>query len=61
VQKGPEVGESAPEIRLPDLKGTNVALEDFLDDAYAVCDAFGVGGTSSAVLIHANGRIASER
>jgi peroxiredoxin len=29
VQEGPEVGKSAPEIRLPDLKGTNVALEEF--------------------------------
>jgi hypothetical protein len=31
-----------------------------LDDTYAVWDAFGVGGTPSAVLIDAEGRIASE-
>ena len=32
----------------------------FLDESYAVCDAFGVGGTPSTVLIDAEGRIASE-
>ena len=32
----------------------------FLDESYAVWDAFGVGGTPSTVLIDAEGRIASE-
>ena len=113
------VGEPTPEIRLPDLKGRHVGLEDFrgeetlvlffspgcgfcqdmlpelkeweatppegapkllvvsdgsvednaalglgspvvLDHTYAVWDAFGVHGTPSAVLVDAEGRIASE-
>ena len=116
---GPKVGEPAPEIRLQDLEGKHVSLEDFrgeevlvlfcspgcgfcqemmpdikeweaappdgaprllvvsdesveenkamgfgspvvLDDTYAVWDAFDVGGTPSAVLVDAEGRIASE-
>jgi len=116
---GPKVGELAPEIRLRDLEGKHVSLEDFrgeetlvlfcspgcgfcqeimpdikeweavppdgaprllvvsdetveenkamgisspvvLDDTYAVWDAFDVSGTPSAVLVDAEGRIASE-
>jgi thiol-disulfide isomerase/thioredoxin len=119
---GPEdskVGEPAPEVRLPDLEGKEVGLEDFkgeetlvlfwspecgfcqemlpelkeweaappesaprllvvsdgtvkdneamglsspviLDNTYAVQDTFGGGGTPSAVLVDAEGRIASE-
>jgi len=116
---GPKVGEPAPEIRLRDLEGKHVSLEDFrgeetlvlfcspgcgfcqemmpdlkeweaappesapkllvvsdetveenkamgisspvvLDDTYAVWDAFDVSGTPSAVLVDAEGRIASE-
>ena len=119
LQEIPEVGEPAPEIRLPDLEGKNLDLEDFkgeeifvlfcspecgfcqemlpelneweasppegapkllvvsdgtveenqamgfgspvlIDDTYAVWDAFGVEGTPSAVLVDAEGRIASE-
>ncbi len=115
----PKVGEPAPELRLPDLEGRDVSLEDFrggetlvlffspgcgfcnemlpdlreweaaspegapgllvvsdgtveeneamgfsspvvLDNDYAVSDAFGAGGTPSAVLVDAEGRIASE-
>jgi peroxiredoxin len=115
---GPKVGEPAPEIRLQDLEGKHVSLEDFrgeevlvlfcspgcgfcqdmmpdineweaappdgaprllvvsdetveenkamgisspvvLDDTYAVWDAFDVSGTPSAVLVDAEGRIAS--
>lgn len=115
----PKVGESAPEVRLSDLEGREVSLEDFrgeevlvlfwspdcsfcqeilpnlkeweavppegaprllvvsdgtvedneamgfsspvvLDHTYAVSDAFGAGGTPSAVLVDAEGRIASE-
>jgi peroxiredoxin len=115
----PKVGEPAPELRLPDLEGRDVSLEDFrgeetlvlffspgcgfcnemlpdlkeweaaspegapgllvvsdgtveeneamgfsspvvLDDDYAVSDAFGAGGTPSAVLVDAEGRIASD-
>ena len=115
---GPKVGEPAPEIRLEDLEGRHVSLEDFsgeevlvlfcspgcgfcqdmmpdlkeweaappdgaprllvvsdetveenkamglsspvvLDDTYAVWDAFDVSGTPSAVLVDAEGRIAS--
>jgi peroxiredoxin len=115
----PKVGEPAPELRLPDLEGREVSLEDFrgeetlvlfsspgcgfcqemmpdvqeweaappegapsllvvsdgtveeneamgfgspvvLDHDYAVSDAFGAGGTPSAVLVDAEGRIASE-
>jgi thiol-disulfide isomerase/thioredoxin/uncharacterized membrane protein YphA (DoxX/SURF4 family) len=115
---GPKIGEPAPEIRLRDLEGEHVSLEDFrgeevlvlfcspgcgfcqdmmpdlkeweaappdgapgllvvsdesveenkamgfsspvvLDDTYAVWDAFGVTGTPSAVLVDAEGRIAS--
>jgi peroxiredoxin/uncharacterized membrane protein YphA (DoxX/SURF4 family) len=114
----PRIGEPAPEIRLRDLEGEHVSLEDFrgeevlvlfcspgcgfcqdmmpdlkeweaappagaprllvvsdetveenramgisspvvLDDTYAVWDAFGVTGTPSAVLVDAEGRIAS--
>jgi peroxiredoxin len=117
---GPKVGEQAPEIRLPDLAGENVGLEDFRgdetlvlfcspdcgfcqemmpdlreweaappkgaprllvvsdgtvednramgisspvvleDEDYAVSDAYGVTGTPSAVLVDAEGCIASE-
>jgi peroxiredoxin len=115
----PEVGDLAPEVKLPDLEGRTVGLEDFkgqetlmlfwspgcgfcmqmlpelkereadppegaprllivsegsveeneamglsstvlLDNDYAASDAFGVGGTPSAVLVDAEGRIASE-
>lgn len=115
----PKVGEPAPDVRLPDLDGGDVDLEDFrgdevlvlfwspdcgfcqeilpdmkrwedaspegvprllvvsdgsvednqamgfrspvvLDETYAVSDAFGAGGTPSAVLVDAEGRIASE-
>ncbi len=115
---GPKVGEPAPEVRLPDLEGKDVSLDDFrgeatlllfwspgcgfcqeilpqmkewetaspegaprllvvsdgtvedneamgfsspvvLDHDYAVSDAFGAGGTPSAVLVDAEGRIAS--
>jgi peroxiredoxin len=115
---GPKIGEPAPEIRLQDLEGKHVSLEDFrgeevlvlfcspgcgfcqdmmpdineweaappdgaprllvvsdetveenkamgisspvvLDDTYAVWDAFDVSGTPSAVLVDAEGRIAS--
>ncbi len=114
-----KVGEPAPEIRLSDLEGREISLEDFegeetlvlfwspecgfcqemlpdlqeweaappegaprllvvsdgtveeneamgltspvvLDNTYAVQDAFGGGGTPSAVLVDAEGRIASE-
>ena len=117
--ESPKVGEPAPALRLPDLEGRDVDLEDFkgretlvlfsspgcgycqemmpdlreweaapregapsllvvsdgtveeneamgfsspvvLDDDYAVSDAFGAGGTPSAVLVDAEGRIASE-
>ena len=119
--EGPKVGEPAPEIKLPDLEGKHVSLEDFRgeetlvlfcspgcgycqeelmpelkeweaappdgaprllivsdgtveeneavdisspvvleDDTYAVSDAYGVNGTPSAVLVDAEGRIASE-
>jgi peroxiredoxin len=117
--ESPEVGEPAPEVRLPDLEGRGVSLEDFrgeetlvlffspgcgychemlpdlkeweaappegapgllvvsdgtveeneafgfsspvvLDNDFAVSDAFGAGGTPSAVLVDAEGRIASE-
>jgi peroxiredoxin len=119
--EGPKVGEPAPEIKLPDLEGKHVSLEDFRgevtlvlfcspgcgycqeelmpelkeweaappdgaprllivsdgtveeneavdisspvvleDDTYAVSDAYGVTGTPSAVLVDAEGRIASE-
>jgi len=116
---GPKVGEPAPELRLPDLAGNDVSLEDFrgeealilfwspecgfcqemlpdlkeweaaqpegaprvlvvsdgtvedneamglssqvvLDHTYSVSDAFGASGTPSAVLVDAEGRIASE-
>jgi peroxiredoxin len=116
---GPEVGEPAPEIRLTDLEGRHVSLEDFrgqevlvlfcspgcgfcqammpdlreweaappegapkllvvsdesveenkamglsspvvVDDEYEVWDDFDVGGTPSAVLVDAEGRIASK-
>jgi methylamine dehydrogenase accessory protein MauD len=119
VPEGPKVGEPAPEIGLPDLKGNHVGLEDIrgeetlllfwspwcgfcqemlpdlkeweaappegapkllivsdgtveeneamgfsspvvLDNTYAVGDAYGVSGTPSAVLVDAEGRIASE-
>jgi len=115
---GPKVGEPAPEIRLRDLEGRHVSLEDFrgeevlvlfcspecgfcqemmpdikeweaappdgaprllvvsdetveenkamgfgspvvLDDTYAVWDAFDVSGTPAAVLVDAEGRVAS--
>jgi methylamine dehydrogenase accessory protein MauD len=117
--EGPKVGEPAPELRLKDLAGKDVDLEDFrgeetlvlffspdcgfcqemlpdlrvweeaaaseppgmlvvsdgtvedneamglkspvvLDHDYDVSDAFGAGGTPSAVLIDAEGHIASE-
>jgi methylamine dehydrogenase accessory protein MauD len=116
--EGPEVGEPAPEIRLQDLEGRDVSLEDFrgeevlvlfcspgcgfcqemmpdikqweaappegaprllvvsddtveenkaiglsspvvLDNTDAVWDAYDVSGTPSAVLVDADGRIAS--
>jgi methylamine dehydrogenase accessory protein MauD len=116
---GPKVGEPAPELRLQDLAGKDVSLEDFrgdetlvlffspdcsfcqemlpdlraweeatasdaprmlivsdgsvedneamglkapvvLDHTYDVSDAFDAGGTPSAVLVDAEGRIASE-
>ena len=115
----PKVGEPAPELRLPDLQGRDVGLEDFRGEEtlvlffspgcgfcqemlpdlreweaappegapsllvvsdgtieeneamgfsspvvlvhdYAVSDAFGAGDTPSAVLVDAEGRIASE-
>lgn len=115
---GPKIGEPAPEIRLRDLEGEQVSLDEFrgeevlvlfcspgcgfcqemmpdlkeweaaspvgaprllvvsdetveenkamgfsspvvLDDTYAVWDAFDVSGTPSAVLVDAEGRIAS--
>ena len=115
----PKVGEPAPEVRLPDLEGKDVSLDDFrgeatlvlfwspgcgfcqevlpdlkeweaalpegapsllvvsdgtvedneamgirspvvLDHDYAVSDAFGAGGTPSAVLVDAEGRVASK-
>jgi thiol-disulfide isomerase/thioredoxin len=116
---GAKIDEPAPEVRLPDLEGKEIGLEDFkgevtlllfwspdcgfchemlpdlkkwqaappagaprllvvsdgtvedneamgldapivLDNSYAVQEAFGGGGTPSAVLIDAEGRIASE-
>ncbi|MDQ3792602.1 MAG: TlpA family protein disulfide reductase, partial [Actinomycetota bacterium] len=115
----PKIGEPAPGLRLPDLEGREVSLEDFrdeetlvlffspgcgfcnemlpdlkeweaappegapsllvvsdgtveengalgfnspvvLDNDYAVSDAFGAAGTPSAVLVDAEGRVASE-
>ncbi len=115
----PKIGERAPELKLPDLAGNDVSLDDFrgeetlvlfwgpecgfcqemlpdlkaweidpsagaprllvvsdgtvedneamglssevvLDHTYAVSDAFGGAGTPSAVLVDAEGRIASE-
>jgi peroxiredoxin len=116
---GPEVGEEAPEVRLADLKGDEVSLQDFkgedtlvlfwnpgcgfcqqmlpdlkvweskapegaprllvvsagseeanremalaspvlLDQQFAVGRAFGASGTPSAVLVDAEGKVASE-
>jgi thiol-disulfide isomerase/thioredoxin len=116
---GAKIGELAPEVRLPDLEGKEIGLEDFrgeetlvlfwspdcgfchemlpdlkewevsppegaprllvvsdgtveeneamglrspvvLDNTYAVQEAFGGGGTPTAVLIDAKGRIASK-
>jgi peroxiredoxin/uncharacterized membrane protein YphA (DoxX/SURF4 family) len=116
---GPKVGEPAPEVRLPDLKGNEVALADFrgketlvlfwnpgcgfcqqmlpdlreweatppedapkllvvsagseeanremgltspvlLDQQFAAGRAFGASGTPSAVLVDAEGKVASE-
>jgi thiol-disulfide isomerase/thioredoxin len=118
--EAPKVGEPAPELRLPDLAGNDVSLDDFrgeetlvlfwspecgfcqemlpdlkrlesnppegaprllvvsdgtvedneamgfnstvvLDHDYAISDAFGVDGTPSAVLVDAEGRVASGR
>jgi thiol-disulfide isomerase/thioredoxin/uncharacterized membrane protein YphA (DoxX/SURF4 family) len=118
--EAPKVGEPAPELRLPNLAGNEVSLDDFrgeetlvlfwspdcgfcqeilpdlkeweaappegaprllvvsdgtvedneatglrspivLDHNYAVSDAFGVDGTPSAVLVDADGNVASER
>jgi methylamine dehydrogenase accessory protein MauD len=115
----PKVGEPAPELRLPDLAGNEVSLDDFrgqetlvlfwsphcgfcqeilpdlkeweaappegaprmlvvsdgtvednaalglsspvvLDHEYEVSDAFGAGGTPAAVLVDAEGRVATE-
>ena len=118
--EAPKIGEPAPELRLPDLAGNHVSLDDFRgeetlvlfwspdcgfcqemipdlkeweaappegaprllvvsdgtvedneaqglgskvlldDDDYTVSDAFGAAGTPSAVLVDAEGRIASE-